>query len=372
MSRATSVVLLQVVGMLAAAVPGRGADPLGAATCSASGCHGGAGEHNGQFVIWSERDAHARAYATLTTARAERIADALGIASAVASPRCTVCHAPLAAAGPAADPAESVSCVSCHGVPTAWLRSHTRPDWTHADRVAAGLRDLNDLYTRADTCVACHQNLDPELVRVGRHPALLFELDGQSQDEPRHWTDAAPGAGAQAWYVGQAVALREVSWALLNREADPARSTPAWQGLLWLLGRAGEEEPAALPAVRAANADTLAAAMAGGDRAARRAAQHWPPAEGTVILRRLAGTAADFAAPGIPGPEQSARADRLVLALDRLLQAEAAAPPAASASLDRLFHLAQSPADFDPAAFARELGSFAAALGPVSGPSGRS
>ena len=155
---------------------------LGANSCSSSGCHGGAGAGRDQFVVWSQRDIHSRSFATLVTARSNRMGEALAIASPSTSPRCVVCHAPLASVDPASlgagvDPTEGVSCVTCHNLPDGWIRSHTRPDWTHADRVSAGMRDLNDVYSRANTCVACHQNIDPALVSVGHHPARHFHRD---------------------------------------------------------------------------------------------------------------------------------------------------------------------------------------------------
>jgi hypothetical protein len=342
---------------------------LGSASCSASGCHGGAGEKSDQFVIWSQRDVHARSFATLTTARAARMSEALSIGNPATSPRCVVCHAPLAGVEPArlgagVDPAEGVSCSTCHNPPGAWIRSHTRSDWTHADRVAAGMRDLDDLYMRANACVACHQNLDPALVNVGRHPALIFELDGQTQDEPRHWSEHAGAVGAQAWFVGQAVAFREVSWALLNGHADPARSVPAWRGLGWLLGRTGLDYR--LPAIdcSAQGPDALASALQTSDLLAKRAAQAWDPKAASTLLRRLSATRNDFLAPGMDRLEGACRAERLVLALDRLLAAlpEAERPAGASARLDRLFHLAQSQPDFVPEDFARELDGFSRSL----------
>src|SRR5580658_4472755 len=194
--------LIQLVGLavLARAQPPADGVALGAASCSASGCHGGAADRRNEFVVWSQRDVHSRSFATLTTSRSARMAEALAIGNPATSPRCIVCHAPLAAVGPAVlgagvDPSEGVSCVSCHGMPDRWIRGHSRQDWTHADRVAAGMRDLNDLYSRANTCVACHQNVDPALVNIGHHPALIFELDGQTQDEPRHWSEDSPDTG---------------------------------------------------------------------------------------------------------------------------------------------------------------------------------
>ena len=343
---------------------------LGASSCSSSGCHGGAGDRSNQFVIWSQRDVHSRSYATLTTARSARMAEALAIANPAASTRCVVCHAPLALADPsrlgaAVDPVEGVSCVSCHDLPANWLRGHTRTDWTHAERVAAGMRDLDDLYTRANACVACHQNLDPALVGVGRHPALIFELDGQTQDEPRHWREHAGDIGSQAWFVGQAVALREVSWALLNGRADPARATPAWEGLVWLLSRSGLDYGVAPLDPAATGPAALASAVEAADLLARRAAQKWDPRSAAIVLRRLASTHRDFLSPDAAPIAQACRADRLVLSLDRLLDALPAAerPAGSSERLDRLFHLAQSQPDFAPAEFARELEGFARALG---------
>jgi hypothetical protein len=227
------------------------------------------------------------------------------------------------------------------------------------------MRDLGDLYTRANSCVACHQNIDPALVSEGRHPALIFELDGQTQDEPRHWRERAADLGSQAWFVGQAVALREVSWALLNGRADPARSTPAWQGLVWLLSRSGIDFGVAPLDPAGAGPAALASAVEAADLLARRAAQKWDPGSTGVILRRLASTHGDFLAKDATPLAQANRADRLVLALDRLLDALPASgrPPGASERLERLFRLAQSQPDFSPTEFARELEGFARTLG---------
>ncbi len=345
---------------------------LGAGTCSTSGCHGGASDRSDQFAVWSQLDAHSRSFATLTTARAARMAEALSIANPSASPRCVVCHAPLAGVSPSrlgsgAGPEEGGSCASCHDAPDRWLRGHTRADWTHADRVAAGMRDLDDLYTRANTCVACHQSIDPALVNVGRHPALIFELDGQTQDEPKHWRERAGDLGAQAWFVGQAVALREVSWALLNGRADTARSVPEWRGLGWLLSRTGLDFGGAPIDCSVPAPAAFATAVQSADLLARRAAQSWSPQEARAVLGRLARAGGDFLDPGTDRLTQAFRAERLVLALDRLLSALPAdeRPPGSSAQLDRLFRLAQSQPDFAPGEFARELDAFARSLGPT-------
>src|ERR1017187_4457125 len=165
---------------------------LGSQSCSSSSCHGGAGEKSNQYTIWSSRDFHhQRPFATLTTARSARIADVLKIGDPTQSARCTVCHTPLQTVPPErlgkeVKITEGVSCENCHGPAENWIRSHTRPDYTPTDRVAAGMRDLKNLYVRANTCVACHQNVDSDIREAG-HPELIFELDGQSVTMPRHW-----------------------------------------------------------------------------------------------------------------------------------------------------------------------------------------
>ena len=357
-----------------------GTDPLlgsrpimGSRSCANSSCHGGADDKSRQGVLWAQHDVHSRAFATLTTARAARMAEALKIPDATTSARCTTCHAPVQTVPPAlrtedAHVTEGVSCASCHGPADSWLRAHTRPDFTHADRVAAGMRELRDLYHRANACVACHQTIEPALTGTGRHPPLRFELDGQTQSQPKHWTEPAGRSGAQAWFVGQAVALREMSWALAGGTADLARETPRWQAALWLLQRAGPDRAAA--PLRNLAADPLpanfTAARQVSDSAAQEAARSWSAADTRHALVRLANVQAEFSDPQISALAHACRAERLVLALDRLVAASPAGevPAAASAGLDQLFRLVQSQPDFAPAGFARELAAFAAFFSP--------
>lgn len=348
----------------------------GATSCSTSGCHGGADEKGRQFVVWSQRDVHSRASATLTTARSARMAEVLGIPDPVTSLRCAACHAPLQAVqtlasaqlAPGVRVTEGVSCASCHGAAGDWVRRHTRTDFTHADKVAAGLKDLRDLHARATSCVACHQNIDPALVETGRHPRLIFELDGQTASEPRHWREAAGYNGAQAWQVGQVVALREASWALQQHPATPAEIS-RWQALLWVLQRAEDADNVpsagslrAIPAV--AVAENYARAQAAADTLARALASAFDAPSVPARLKKLAATHAGFTDGSVDRTQQAFRAERLVLALDRLLAAlpVAARPPGASARLDALFARVQSIPDFSPADFARELEAFAKTL----------
>ncbi len=304
---------------------------VGAVGCKSSSCHGGVGEKNGQYLTWVREDFHARAFAPLTNARSARIAETLGLANPAESPRCTICHSPLAAAAPArlrksADPREGVSCESCHGAAGHWWRGHTRTDWTYATRVGAGMRDLRSVYVRANTCVACHQNLDSEIAAAG-HPELCFELDRQSTEEPKHWRDPE-GSGPRLWLTGQAVALRELSWRLTSAADGPTEAQAA--ALRWLLAEVTAADPA-LPRIDPAAPPAQAQQQA--DSLARAAAAARLPNVAAIRQRLLRLAPADFR-----------QAERLVLALEAL----GGASPELRAAL-------RAREAFEPAAFAEHL-----------------
>jgi hypothetical protein len=182
------------------------------------------------------------------------------------------------------------------------------------------MRDLQNLYVRANTCVACHQNLDADILAAG-HPELRFELDGQAVAEPKHWADE-PGTGAKAWLVGQAVALREMSWALGQSEQSDPESIARWNGLVWLLGKVTAEQRRLPlidlpngPAVRASfvnmqsRADSFARTVAGttlGETFAR------------DTLNSLLNLDAEFRQSTEPDKIMFRRAERLVPAVIRL------------------------------------------------------
>jgi hypothetical protein len=363
-------------GIFFTACAARGAETtpkfLGAASCANSSCHGGGGQNQNQFLTWSLKDFHSqRPFATLTTARAKQIADALDIKDATANARCTVCHAPLHEVpenlrGENFKISEGVSCESCHGPAENWLRSHTRHDYTRADRTAAGMRDLQNLYVRANTCVACHQNVDADILKAG-HPELIFELDGQSVAEPKHWRAEKNGNGAQAWLVGQAVALREMSWQLANEKSSAEIEINRWRGLVWLVERAGKMDstlPSPPDITFRPNEENFQLVQKWGDDLAMAAAKiSWTEKSSQTTLSALANTSVDFSE-AVPQPVNARRAERLVLALDRLV---AASPefnknePVQSA-LNQLFKLAQSIPDFDSKQFADALQKFSDAI----------
>jgi hypothetical protein len=345
---------------------------LGANSCASTGCHGGGGQNQNQFLVWSLKDFHSRRpAATLTTARAKQIADALDIKDATADARCASCHAPLHEVpenlrGENFKVSEGVSCESCHGPAENWLRAHTRHDYTRTDRTAAGMRDLQNLYVRANTCVACHQNVDADILKAG-HPELIFELDGQSVAEPKHWSAEKNGNGAQAWLVGQAVALREMSWQLANEKSPTENEINRWAALVWLVETATPKNAdESIPPISLAEAVKMARQIQPEmDKMAREVAGETPETSDLrAILSGLAATNDSFRDSSILQNLQGRRAERLVLALDRLVAAlpELKNNEPVQSALNQLFKLAQSVPDFDPKQFADALQKFSEVL----------
>jgi hypothetical protein len=338
---------------------------LGATSCSTSGCHGGGGNNQNQYLVWLMRDFHSqRPFATLTTARSKQIADALRIKEPTTDARCASCHAPSNEVPPARraeafKSSEGVSCESCHGAAESWLRSHTRPDWTHVDRVFAGMRDLRSLYVRANTCVACHQTVAIPLLKAG-HPELIFELDGQCASQPRHWREKASWNGAQAWLVGQAVALREISWQL-SREANPDEELIArWSALQWLLktiaGLNRDFSTFSKIGGESTSENFLATLKASDDLAQRVSVSQWTDEISRKALKTLASTSKDFREAGVR-IRQARRAERLVLALDRLFASrkDTRAVSSTDTNVNRLFRSVQSLPEFNASEFADAL-----------------
>lgn len=326
---------------------------LGSQSCASSSCHGGADEKHNQFIIWSKKDFHTRAPATLTMARSARIAETLKIKDATSDARCTVCHNPFQTVAPEhkgqlVRKLEGVSCESCHNAAEPWLLTHTRTDLKYEQKIAAGMRDLKNLYVRANTCVACHQNLEPEL-RAAGHPELTFELDGQCVAMPRHWSETNRLRGAQAWFVGQAVALREAGAAGVQKD-ETAERVPA---LAVLLGF----DAAGLPHLTEVDALAKETALAS-----------WNTEQVRTWLNKLAGSSVKFSG-GAPTGVLAQQAERTVLGLERLLVAlKFDKHPAVSPKLDQLFEDVQSRPDFSPKQFAEHLRAFDEELKKASPP----
>jgi hypothetical protein len=306
-------------------------------------------------------------------ARSQRIAESLGAGPAEASARCTVCHSPFQSVAPArlastARPDEGVSCETCHGAASGWLRGHTRKDWTYNTRVGAGMRDLRSLYVRATACAACHQVLEPALLKAG-HPDLFFELDSQSVAEPKHWKDDDSWSGLREWLTGQAVALREMSWALAADPQNDDWSNARWNGLAWLCSTATNAAAMSSPIIPPPNSPTrsdFANMQSQADALARRAAlSNWSADAARNLLSALAASDSEFSVKGTPAPILGQRAKRLVLALDRLANAlnqNRGFKLKVDAELNQLFEDVRTLDSFDAANFVTHLKAFRAVL----------
>ena len=228
----------------------------GNASCAGSGCHGEseATEQSGQMIgdesnIWSESDPHTNAYASLKDDLSNEIAGKLKIADATASARCLDCHAinaPEDKRGELFSLSDAVGCESCHGPAEKWLDPHAEEGWTAEQRQAHGhaglwkqfgLNDTANLALRAETCVACHLQMDKDMIDAG-HPPLEFEMYAYnyyiSKDPDAefaiHWDEPiGEMRDAQLWAVGQAAALgaakaQAVDWKKKGWDLDAAEA----------------------------------------------------------------------------------------------------------------------------------------------------
>ena len=102
-----------------------------------------------------------------------------------------------------------------------------------------------------------------------------------------------------------------------------------------------------------------------GDELAKRAsAAQWTDEMSNKAIKTLAAAVSDFQPPAATGQGQARRAERLVLALDRLSASRKKSQPARAADTDlnRLFKLVQSLPEFDAAKFVEALNQFSHSL----------
>lgn len=238
---------------------------LGAGSCSAQACHGGATPSplpggnalRNEHSTWITRDEHANAYADLLNARSQSIAEKLGgpdrakFIPAHQDDRCLACHVAPIASSAIPDALtfhqDGVSCESCHGPSGDWIHEHTRYDWRdqHPDyKRSRGMTDMRDLADRAGSCVGCHvgapgdpsrgilpRDVNHDLIAAG-HPRLNFEFGAYHANMPKHWQEQARSGDfeARAWVLGQAETLK-ASLVLLETRARAASANP--KGTPW-------------------------------------------------------------------------------------------------------------------------------------------
>lgn len=330
---------------------------LGESSCTTTGCHGG-GEGKNQCYIFEKKDVHTKALATLSAERSKRMGEALGIPDVSKDARCTVCHSPLAAvpesrwAGEGA-PETGLTCETCHGPAENWIRFHTRKDITRDQRLAAGMREMKDLYDRANTCVACHLYISPEFAMKG-HPEMSLDLARQQRIEPAHWKDEPVDqwAAPREWLTSQATNLRELGWRVSS--APDERLEARMNGLLWVL-RQTTQGKAQLPEVGASASSIQSAA----DRLAHSAShKEWDKTSAIGQLKQLAASSDGFRERNVSPKDQRARAEWIVQGIDSLWQSlkiNGAVSPTFEPALTVVKDYVKPGSDFDASIFAGSL-----------------
>ena len=364
----------------------------GAASCGSSSCHG-SNKPKAEFpkmnenIIWTQKDKHAKAYATLTNEKLKsgvspaKIAQNLKIAKAETSSKCLVCHAvdvKPELRGPKFDISEGVHCDGCHGPAEKWLEPHAEKGWTHEKSVAVGMYDTKSMLLRGEKCVSCHLAIDHDMVAAGHPDLLAFELDTFSAQMPPHWRDKGPFTPTKAWATGQVIALREAAKQLGDRSGASGQLLTDALGKVQghgavvkvLFGVAGpdvqkqvESDVATLTdavgksdkAKIAATAKSLAGAM--NTQAPKVAGRDYDAAATKKILTDLSSSADAIGAIGPRAAEQAA------MAMDRLYSAYSKSPgqkadKAAGDALDKMFGTLDDPKKFDAKTFSAAAKSF--------------
>jgi hypothetical protein len=359
----------------------------GAASCGSSNCHGSPKPKAdypklNENLVWKTKDAHAKAYATLTNEKLKsgvspsKIAQNMKIAKAETSSKCLVCHAvdvKPELRGEKFNIAEGVHCDGCHGPAEKWLEGHAEKGWTHEKSVSLGMYDTKNFLLRAEKCVSCHLQIEADMVAAGHPDLLAFELDTFSAQMPPHWRDKGAFAPTKAWATGQVISLREAAKQLGDRAAGNASGQLLNDALSKVKGHGAVVKVLfgvlGADVAKSVDADVTALndAVAKGDKAKitataknlvgtmqgqakNMAAKEFDAATTKKLIADLSGSADALGAAGLRAAEQGA------MAMDRLYSAYSKSPgqkadPAASKALDAIFAALEDPKKFDAKAF---------------------
>jgi hypothetical protein len=218
---------------------------LGVAACAGSTCHGaverlkGSSVAQNEYITWTRRDKHAKAYSVLFDERSVRIARNLGLPNAHTAEICLNCHAdnaPQDKRGRQFQLSDGVGCEACHGAASGWLGIHLSAV-SHRQNLEAGLYPTEQPAARAEKCLSCHlgdsQRVITHRIMGAGHPRLGFELDTFTAVQPAHFTidknyidRKGRVNGVQVWAVGQAVALVKSMDAILDPKRAPSGMWP--------------------------------------------------------------------------------------------------------------------------------------------------
>ncbi|MFN9853024.1 MAG: multiheme c-type cytochrome [Planctomycetota bacterium] len=223
----------------------------GAASCAASGCHGGPGaavastsaERGSEYPLFVENDPHSRSWRTLNSDTSIEILTKLGILrdGSIVQPEayrnCLACHNTDRTLDQQTAPkfAEGVGCEACHGPSQSWYDAHYQgPDSVRKAKADLGLIDTKPLLQRARTCALCHvgakdRDMNHDIIAAG-HPALYFDMAVYHNAYPKHWREPeaeSESFRAKLWWAGQ-IAKADAELELIQTRAGNNHHVSVW------------------------------------------------------------------------------------------------------------------------------------------------
>jgi hypothetical protein len=283
--------------------------------------------------IWFTQDKHSKAVELIDPEKnplAKQMCEKLQIADIHQAKECLSCHAnwqydersDMWAQRPKFHQF-GVSCESCHGAASGWLKPHTEPDWrklTPQAKEDLGFVEVRNPEARAKQCLSCHigdasqgKFVTHEMYAAGHPPLPGVELETFAGEMPPHWRHihekpdfdfrgdfirANPSATAgrelyksRSALISSVVAM-QMSLDLVGAQVEEAKSlpdfatfdcygchhdlkSPSWRQTQQVVGAPGRPRPAVWPTTLVEAAISFAHAEEGDSAAAT---QRWQSA----------------------------------------------------------------------------------------------
>src|SRR5262249_17977562 len=146
-----------------AATPALAAKYVGPTDCT--NCH----DHETATKAWHNH-AHFKSLDIFEGQKAKAFTTRLGIKDPY-SEFCTKCHATVVDG----EPNFGVSCESCHGAASDFLKAH-QTKGSYEKAISLGMLRTKDLAVRAKNCVGCHIVTDAKLLGAGHPNGANFDI----------------------------------------------------------------------------------------------------------------------------------------------------------------------------------------------------
>ena len=175
---------LALLAVAVAALPAAAGTIIGPSDCTS--CH----EHDKQTKAL-QGAAHDKSLDALESPKAMEFVKKLGIKDQYADV-CTNCHATVVDGSPD----YGVSCESCHGGASDYLKPH-QTKGTYEKALTLGMLRTRDLPVRAKNCVGCHIVREAKLLGIGHSTGAEFDIVANSK-KISHWTETKSDADIKA------------------------------------------------------------------------------------------------------------------------------------------------------------------------------